>query len=123
MADILGDLSWRRGDSYPITLTIKDKSVTPSVAINITGYSFKMTVTTVKDPVDETTQLFQVIGEVDADQGANTGKVHFTPSAVDTDQLSGKYFYDVEMTDASGNIRTISPYGAKFTLNQDQTKT
>lgn len=123
MADILGDLSWRRGDSYPITLTIKDKSVTPSEAIDITGYSFKMTVTTEKDPVDDTSKLFDVVGEVDADQTNNKGKVHFTPSANDTDQLNGKYYYDVEMTDASGNIRTISPYGAKFTLNQDQTKT
>lgn len=122
MAELLGDLDWRRGDSYTITLTIKDKSVTPSEAIDISGYSFKMTCNSEQDPTDETNQQFQVIGVVDPDQVTNKGKVSFTPTANDTDLAKATYFYDVEMTDGSGNIRTISPYKAKFKLNQDQTK-
>lgn len=116
----LGDLEWRRGDSYPITLTIKDTDT--GLAIDLTSYTFKMTVNSEQDPVDTTNQQFQVIGVVDPDQVTNKGKVSFTPSESDSDLSGGTYYYDVEMTDPSGNVRTISPYKAKFKLNQDQTK-
>lgn len=117
----LGDMTWRRGDSYTFTLTIKD--ATTSQPIDITGYSFKFTVNTEKSPVDDTNQKFQVVGVVDPDQVTNTGKVGFTPTTTDTDIAEAKYYYDVEMTDSSGNIRTISPVGAKFDMRQDITKT
>lgn len=124
MAEILSDMTWRRGDSYPFTITIKDKSQEPSVPIDISGYSFIFTVHNTKDPVDNSTRIFFVNGVVDPDQVTNIGKVSFTPQVVDTETLSGdgKYFFDIEMTDASGHIRTITEYGRKFTMKQDQTK-
>ena len=61
----LGDMTWRRGDSYTFTLTIKDAAT--SQPIDITCYSFKFTVNTEKSPVDDTNQKFQVIGVVDPD--------------------------------------------------------
>lgn len=124
MAEILADMEWRRGDSYPFTITIKDKAQDPAVAIDITGYSFVFTVHSTKDPIDNNTRIFYVDGVIDPDQVTNTGRVSFTPQVTDTETLSGdgKYFYDIEMTDASGNIRTITSYGAKFTMKQDQTK-
>lgn len=115
----LGDIDWRRGDSFPITLTVNDSDGNP---IDLTGYTFKLTVNSEQDPTDTTNQQFQVVGVVDLDQVTNKGKVSFTPTASDTDLDKATYFYDVEMTDTSSHIRTISPYKAKFKLNQDQTK-
>lgn len=124
MAEILGNMEWRRGDSYPFTITIKDSSSDPSVPIDITGYSFVFTVHNTKDPIDNNTRIFYVDGVVDPDQVVNTGKVSFTPLVTDTETLSGdgKYYYDIEMTDAASNVRTITEYGLKFTMKQDQTK-
>ena len=113
----LGDLEWYRGDSYPISILIKDKAT--SQPIDLTGYSFLMTCDELKDPPDTSTQLFQVDGVI-PDQTTNPGEVIFTPSETDTAIEPGKYFYDIEMTDPSGNIRTIAKY--KFTIIQDITK-
>lgn len=112
----LGDITWYRGDSFPIELTIKNKAT--RAAIDITGYSFLLTVNTVKDPADETQQIFQVAGVLDDDP--TTGKVSFTPTTVDTDLDPATYYYDVQMTDADSNVRTVSKYKLKIT--QDITK-
>jgi len=109
---LIGNIQWYRGDSYPIELTVKDKE--NSTAIDITGYSFLLTMDTLKDPPDDTTKLFEVSGIVDVDQVVNKGKVTFTPTAINTDQSAGAYFYDVQMTDVSGNIRTIAKYNWKM---------
>ena len=113
----LGDLEWYRGDSYPINILIKNKST--GQPIDLTGYSFLLTCSSVKDPVDTSSQLFQVDGVI-PDQTTNTGEVVFTPSETDTAIDPGKYFYDIEMTDPVGNIRTIAKY--KFNILQDITK-
>ena len=115
---LLGDITWFRGDSFPIELTIKDKETKEPV--DITGYGFLMTVNTVDNPVDISTQLFQVVGVVDPDQVTNKGKLTFTPSVADGNQTPETYYYDVQMTDPAGNIRTIAKYNFKIT--QDITK-
>ena len=114
----IGNIEWYRGDSYGIELTMKDK--TTSEAIDITGYSFIMTVNSTKDPSGISTQMFQVIGVVDPDQTVNKGKVTLTPTTVQTDIPKAKYYYDVQMTDASDNVRTIAKYEMK--ILQDITK-
>ena len=119
MADLLSDIEWYRGDSYPLELTIKNKST--GVAIDITGYSFLLTVNSTKTPTDETDQVFQVVGLVDVDQVANTGVVTFTPTTVNTDQTPATYYYDVQMTNAASHIKTIAKF--KFKIVQDITKT
>ena len=112
----LSDITWYRGDSYPIEITIKDGD---EVAIDITGYSFLMTVDSKKDPpAGDATKIFEVVGVLDADP--TTGKVSFTPSASDTDISKATYYYDIQMTDASSNIRTIVKN--KFKIVQDITK-
>lgn len=114
MAD---DLTFYRGDTYPVEYTIKDKS--DGSAINITGYNFTMTVNTEKDPpgTDISNQLFTVAGNI---TDAVNGKVEFTPTSTNTDQTAGTYYYDVQMVDGSGNIRTIVK--AKFKITYDITK-
>jgi len=116
MATLIGEITWYRGDSYPLELTIKDKS--SGLVIDLTGYSFKFTVDSKENPADETTNLFVVDGVLDGDP--TTGKISFTPTASNTDLSPKDYYYDVQMTDASNNIRTIAK--GRFKITQDITK-
>lgn len=118
MASVMGEITFYRGDSYPLELTIKD-SIT-SEGIDLTGYAFLMTIDSVKLPSDDTTKIFEITGVVDSDQVTNAGKVTFTPTAVQTAIDPKKYYYDVQMTDVSSNIRTIVKN--TFTVLQDITK-
>jgi len=117
MADLIGEIAWYRGDSYPVKLTIKDK--TTSVEIDLTGYTFLLTVDSDKNPSDTSTKVFEVAGILE-DQGTNTGEVTFTPTTSNTDLSPLTYYYDIQMTDASGNIRTIAKN--KWKITQDITK-
>jgi len=118
MATIMGSVEFYRGDSYPLELTIKNKET--KELIDLTGYSFLLTVDSLKTPIDALTKVFEVAGVVDPDQVVSTGKVTFTPTEVQTDITTKKYFYDVQMTDASAHIRTIVK--DTFTILQDITK-
>lgn len=104
-----------RGDSYPITLTLTDK--TSGASINLTGCTLLMTVDSLAEPPDDTTKLFEVSGVLDADP--TTGKATFTPTSTHT-ATPGSYFYDVQLTDADGNIRTVVK--STFVVSQDITK-
>ncbi len=85
------DICWARGDSAARGFIIQDSD---GVAENIAGRTYRLTVNTEKNPAPGT-ELFTVVGVI-TDAGA--GKVGFAPTAVDTDQTPGKYFYDVEET-------------------------
>ena len=110
----LSDIEWYRGDSYPKKITLKDGD---GVVIDITGYSFVLTVNSEKNPDDDTTKIFEVAGTLPA---PTTGVVYFTPTAVNTDQDIATYYYDIQMTDASANVRTIAKH--KFKITQDISK-
>ena len=104
-----------RGDSYPITLALTDK--TSGNPIDLTGCTLLLTVDSLEEPPDDTTALFDIPGVLDADP--TTGKVTFTPTSTDTG-TPGSYFYDVQLTDGDGNIRTVVK--STFTVSQDITK-
>ena len=72
MAEILDDIEWYRGDSYPLTLTVKDKAT--KLAIDLTGMTLLLSVNSEQNPADDTNQLFQVSGVNNSDQVTNTGK-------------------------------------------------
>jgi hypothetical protein len=110
------EIEWYRGDSYPKGYVITD--IDTQLPIDITGYSFKFTVDSRKNPTDETTKIFQVVGAPDIDP--TTGKVTFTPSPSHTDIAPGSYYYDIQMIDPSLHIRTIRK--DKFKVVQDITK-
>ncbi len=116
MAEILGDIEWYRGDSYPLSLTVKNKAT--KLPIDIDSYSFVLTVNKQKDPVDATEQMFTVVGVLDAD--TSTGKVVFTPSIADGDFAKGPYYFDVQMIDADAHVRTIAKH--KWSQYQDISK-
>ena len=103
-----------RGDTFPMQFTLKDSSGT---AIDITGFSFLMTVDPSAAPSDATGNLFQLTGTI---TDAVNGVFQFPISAMQADQTPGEYFHDVQMTDAGGFIRTIVT--GTFTFEQDITK-
>lgn len=88
-----------RGDTAPDQFTITRNGA----AVDIVGCTFKLTVNSEKDPVDIANQLFSLTGSI---TNAAAGEVEFAPTDVEADQPPGRYFFDVEMTDATGAIRT-----------------
>lgn len=58
-------------------------------------------------------------GRLGVDVGHWGGVVTFTPTAANT-AIIGAYFYDVQLTDADGNVRTVVKN--TFTITQDITK-
>lgn len=115
MARAKTTISMYRGDSYPITFTLTDSST--GNPLDLTGCSLIMTVDALAEPPDDTSMLFEITGVLDADP--ETGKVSFTPTSTDT-ATPGSYFYDVQLTDADGNIRTVAKN--TFTISMDITK-
>lgn len=110
----MGTITRYRGDTAADEFTIQDEAGQP---VNITSCSFILSVNTLKNPPDGTTELFRVTGTI---LDAPNGVVEFTPSSLQANQSPGKYFYDVQMTDAGGRIRTIDKGLYKFL--QDITK-
>lgn len=104
----------RRGDTYADEFTVKSAST--GLPINITGYSFLMTLDPKKDPPDDTTKIYQLTGTI---VDATAGRVEFAPSAVQANQL-GQFFYDVQMIDGAGRKRTLVV--DKYKYEQDITK-
>lgn len=101
-----------RGDTFPFTFVVKDGAGT---AIDITGFTFLLTVGTKENPPDITTQLFQLTGTV---VNGPLGRVQFAPAANQPTTV-GSYYYDVQMT-SGGAVRTIIK--STYKVVQDITK-
>jgi len=95
------EICWGRGDSDAKGFIIQDDL---GVAVNITGFTFKLTVNTKKDPADQVDEQFSITGVIGV---AADGTVSFAPTTVNTDISPGKYYYDIEQTDASSRLKTI----------------
>ncbi len=104
----------KRGDTYAETITVTD---TTGAVIDITGYTFKLTVDPEKAPVSAANNLFSITGTI---LSAVAGTVEFAPSAPQADQTPGTYYYDIEMVDGAGRIRTIAL--DKYIVTQDISK-
>ena len=107
------DIIITRGDTPVIPVEVKDGS---SASYDITGGTFVLTVDPSKTPADDSANVFSVAGVISDGPG---GKVTFQPTAVQTDQPPGQYFYDIQM-DLSGSIRTILK--GQFIIEQDISK-
>lgn len=95
------EICWGRGDSDAKGFVIQDSA---GVAVDITGFSFKLTVSSDRDPPDQVNEQFTIVGVIGV---AADGTVSFAPTISDTDITPGKYFYDVEQTDVSSRIKTV----------------
>ena len=102
-----------RGDTVPDQFTLTDADENP---VDITGYTFTMTVDTLKTPPDNTTLVYQLTGTI---TNAAAGEFEFAPSAVQAD-LTGNYWYDIQMVDGGGAIQTLVK--DKYVYTQDITK-
>ncbi len=107
-------ICWGRGDSDAKGFCIQDSD---GVAVDITGFSFKLTVNLDKAPPDQVQEQFSIVGVI---TDATGGKVGFAPTTTDTDITPTTYFYDIEQTDGSGAIKTLIV--AKALIVQDITK-
>lgn len=108
------NISRKRGDTYDEVFTIKQNDV----EVDITGYTFLLTVSTKKAPPDVAAQLFQVSGSIPT---GTDGVVNFAISLANSDQIPKVYHYDVQMTDSGGKITTAAE--GTWTVTQDITKT
>jgi hypothetical protein len=108
------DICWARDDTDEKTFTIRDSA---GVVINISAWTFTMSVDTLLDPPDVTTLQFAMTGALVTD--GTDGKVKFTPAALDTDISPGEYFYDVQRDTPSK--KTLIK--GKVLIIQDITKT
>ncbi len=117
MGDSVSVIKRHRGDTKPIIFQLWEDQEN-EVPLDITGYLFTFTVDPSERPVDDTNNLFSLIGEI-IDNPVD-GKVIFYPSAVNTDLPPRSYYYDLEVIDAGGFIDT--PILDKFKIYQDITK-
>jgi hypothetical protein len=108
------EICWGRGDSDAKGFVIQDSN---GVAVDITGFSFKMTVNSERDPTDQVNEQFTIVGVIGV---ATDGTVSFAPTTTDTNITPGIYFYDIEQTDVSSRIKTIIKGRVK--IIQDITK-
>ena len=115
--DTTKHVAWARGDSTTRTFKIIDDA---GAAVNVSGYTqIKMTVNSLFDPADNSTQQFEIIGDI-ASGGAN-GLVTFTPTTTQTNILADTYFYDIQAEDGSNVISTLIK--SKVHIIQDISKT
>ncbi len=108
------DICWGRGDSDAKGFVVQDSAGT---AIDITGFTFKMTVSSDRDPADQVNEQFTIVGVIG---DPLVGTVSFAPTTVNTDIIPGIFFYDIEQTDVSARIKTIIK--GKCRIIQDITK-
>ena len=108
------DITRFRGDTAADQITVQDSA---GVAVDVTGYSFLLTVNSIQNPPDATTELYSLTGTI---LDALNGIVEFVPTTGNADQKASTYYYDIQMTDDVSRIKTIE--SGKYTYTQDVTK-
>lgn len=108
------DITRKRGDTYADEFIIKSKAT--GLPLDITGYSFVLTVDPEKEPADAANNKYALTGTI---VDAEAGRVEFAPTALQAD-LVGNFFFDVQMIDGAGRKRTID--AGKYVYKQDISK-
>lgn len=108
------DITRKRGDTYADEFVLSN--ATTRRPLDVTGYTFLLTVDRNKAPPDTTSRVFQIEGAI---LDAAAGRVEFAPTALQADNV-GSFFYDMQMVDGAGRIRTV--VSGKYKLGQDITK-
>ena len=105
-----GVICVQRGDTADLIFNLVDSA---GVAFDGTGRSYLLSVNSLEDPPDNTTQLFQSTGTV------ATSVVTFPIIVADVLTVF-EAFYDIQETDGSGKILTIDK--GTFETRMDITK-
>jgi hypothetical protein len=116
------DIEKRRGDTKDISILLKDSS---GNALDVTGYTALLTINTDKAPNISVSpvvgsQVFQTSGAPNSPGTDGTIRFDFDAFGGSPYVPVGSYFYDVQITDAAGEIFT--PLIGKFKVVQDITK-
>lgn len=102
-----------RGDTQPVVLSVKDRA---NVVLDsgtagqitsvrdVTNDTYVLTVDSVENPADNTTQVFQVSGVII--DGPN-GQVEFQITSTEADIPAATYFYSIRQT-VAGNTTTVA---------------
>jgi hypothetical protein len=106
-----------RGDTIPETFFVVDSL---GSVYDITNHAFNLTLNTLRNPPNETTQVLQLLEQTPTPTEAAQGQVNFAPSTIQADLPIGRYYYDVQMTYPTGAIQTI--FTGTITIRQDITK-
>lgn len=108
----MASLDRKRGDTAP---DIRVFNAT------VTGYSFRLTVSTEEFPSDTNEQIFQMDGEI---IDSIRGEVHFRPERSVAEGLPiGNYFYDLEAIaprEPQDDVKTLE--SGEYEIIQDITK-
>lgn len=100
-----------RGDIYADEILISKSGE----VIDLTGCTVVMTLNSVRNPVDITTQIYQLTGVINI----STGVVSFSPNSVQADRV-GLFYYDIQITDSQSNKITVMK--DVYVYEQDITK-
>ncbi len=103
-----------RGDTAADEWTITNAA---GVVIDLAGFSFVLSVNSLENPPDNVTELYNIVGAI---TDAVNGVVEFAPTLGNADQKPADYYYDVQMVDTGGRIKTIDK--GKYTYTQDISK-
>lgn len=103
-----------RGDTSADQFTITDGD---GEEIDVTGYVFRMTISSKLSPSSVEGLLAVVSGVI---ASAAAGLVDFVFTTAQADQVPGVYYYDVQMVDANNRITTLIK--DKYEFTQDITK-
>ena len=112
------DICIWRGDTPVIFVTIRERNAdgTQGDPIDVTGYSFRMTVDVSSEPSNSSNNLFSLTGSI---VDASIGKVQFQPTEAQTDNV-GEFFYDIQMVTTTPSVRTV--LWGSFDIIQDISK-
>lgn len=108
------DLTRYRGDTAADVITVQTSA---GAAVDVTGFTFILTVNSIQNPPDNTTELYNIAGAILV---AAAGTVEFVPTTGNSDQKPAAYYYDIQMIDDVGRIKTIEK--GMYTYTQDITK-
>ncbi len=109
----MSDIARFRGDTFPIVFNVTSNGT----AVDITGWTFTLTIDPSTKPADSADNILQLTGTLTNPTG---GEVTFTMTALEADIPPDTYHYDVQGVDGAGVIRTFGV--AKFVIDQDITK-
>ncbi len=114
--DLFGEcIARKRGDTAPDKIFVTDPEAA-GAPLDVTGFSFKLTVNTEQDP-DPGTEIASINGSITNPSG---GEVEFPWTVGDADQVPDDYFYDIQQIDTAGRILTIAK--ERYQFQQDVTK-
>jgi hypothetical protein len=95
------NIEYTRGDTEPFGFTIKDAA---GAVVDVSGSTFTLTVNTESDGDSASSvELFTLTATFVTD--GTDGKIRFTPTTIESNQVAAVYFYDVQQD--TPTIRTI----------------